>query len=108
MNSESRLRSLPFGALAGLSDGLEPALARVLVGEPAERVLDRFLRAHRTLDADGRRACAEAVFGVGLWRRRLRHALGGAPGSPRLLLALLLRDLGGRADAAALAGLAEG
>jgi len=106
MSAEDRLRGLPFEALAGLSGALEPALARVLAGEPAERVLDRFLRAHRGLGATGRAACAEAVFGVGLWRRRLRHALGGAPGSPLLLLALLLRDLGGRADAAALAGLA--
>ena len=40
----------------------------------------------------------EALFGVGLWRRRLRfHAGEGAP--PRLLLASLLRDLAGRGDA---------
>ena len=106
MSAEDRLRGVPFEALAGRSGALEPALARVLAGERAERVLDRFLRAHRGLDATGRAACAEAVFGVGLWRRRLRHALGGAPGTPLLLLALLLRDLGGRADAAGLAGLA--
>ena len=103
---EERLRDAPFEALAGQVGALEPALARVLAGEAAERVLERFLRSHPGFDAAGRAACAEAVFGVGLWRRRLRSALGGAPGSPRLLLALLLRDLAGRDDAAALAGVA--
>ncbi len=105
MNSESRLRGVPFEALAGLAAELEPALAGVLSGAPAESLVDRFLRAHRGLDARGRAACAEAIFGVGLWRRRLRHAAGEAPGSPRLLLALLLRELAGRGDAAELAGL---
>lgn len=108
MTAEGRLRGLPFEALAGLAGELEPALSRILDGDPAERVLERFLRDHRGLDAAGRGACAEALFGVGLWRRRLRHPLGGAPGTPRLLLALLLRDLALRADAAALAGLDEG
>jgi 16S rRNA (cytosine967-C5)-methyltransferase len=105
MNSESRLRGVPFEALAGLVGELEPVLAELLAGAAAERLVDRFLRAHRDLDARGRAACAEAIFGVGLWRRRLRHALGDAPGSPRLLLALLLRELAGRSDAAELAGL---
>jgi 16S rRNA (cytosine967-C5)-methyltransferase len=105
MTPEARLREVPFEALAGLAPELEPVLAGVLAGDAAERRLDRFLRDHRGLDARGRAACAEAVFGVGLWRRRLRHALGGAPGSPRLLLGLLLRDLAGRGDAAGLAGL---
>ena len=105
MTAEARLRAVPFGALAGLADALAPALSEVVEGAAAERVLDRFLRAHRDLDAAGRQACAEAIFGVGLWRRRLRHGLGGRPDSPRLLLALLLRDLAGRTDAAALAGL---
>jgi 16S rRNA (cytosine967-C5)-methyltransferase len=108
MTAEGRLRGLPFEALAGLAGALEPALGRILDGDPAERVVERFLRDHRGLDAPGRCACAEALFGVGLWRRRLRHPLGGAPGTPRLLLALLLRDLALRADAAALAGLDEG
>ncbi len=105
MTPEARLREVPFEALAGLAPELEPVLAGVLAGDAAERRLDRFLRDHRGLDARGRAACAEAVFGVGLWRRRLRHALGGAPGSPRVLLGLLLRDLAGRGDAAELAGL---
>ena len=107
MSPEARLRQVPFEALAGHAAELEPALAEVLSGAPAERILDRFLRDHRALHARGRAACAEAIFGVGLWRRRLRHALLGATGSPRLLLALLLRDLAGREDAAALAGLPD-
>jgi 16S rRNA (cytosine967-C5)-methyltransferase len=107
MKPESRLRGVPFEALSGLATDLEAALAEVLSGAAAERLVDRFLRAHRGLDARGRAACAEAIFGVGLWRRRLRHGLGGAPGSPRILLALLLRDLAGRSDAAGLAGLPE-
>jgi 16S rRNA (cytosine967-C5)-methyltransferase len=105
MTPEGRLRGVPFEALAGLAGALEGPLEEVLGGAAAEQVLDRFLRAHRTLDAAGRAACAEALFGVGLWRRRLRHPLGGAAGTPRLLLALLLRDLAGRSDAAHLAGL---
>lgn len=119
----ARLRSIPWAALDGLAPALGAPLAAVLGGAAAERVLDRFLRAHRTLSADGRAAVAEAVFGVGLWRRRLAAQLGipfvaPAPGAvvavpeadARRLLAALLRDLGGVAgpDACALAGLAPG
>jgi len=104
--AEDRLRAVDWDALPPIAAALDAPLAEVLAGAPAERVLDRFLRGHRALDRRGRAAAAEALFGVGLWRRRLRHHLGGAPESPRLLLALLARDLGGRADAAALAGLA--
>ena len=76
----------------------------MLSGSAAERVLDRFLRSRRDLDATRRQAVAEAVFGVGLWRRRLRfHAGEHAP--PLLLLASLLRDLAGRDDAERLCGL---
>jgi 16S rRNA (cytosine967-C5)-methyltransferase len=79
----------------------------VLSGAAAERVLDRFLRAHRDLTASARQAAAEAIFGVGLWRRRLRfHAGEDAP--PLLLLASLLRDLAGREDAEGICGLAGG
>jgi len=106
MNAEERLRTIDWEALAPLAADLDGPLAEVLDGAPAERVLDRFLRAHRSLDRRGRAAAAEAVFGVGLWRRRLRQQLVDRPGTPRLLLALLLRDLGGREDAAALTGLA--
>jgi 16S rRNA (cytosine967-C5)-methyltransferase len=96
--AEARLREVPWEALDGLAPALDAPLADVLAGAPGERVLDRFLRAHRALDGAGRRAVAEAIFGVGLWRRRLRHHAGDdAP--PRLLLASLLRDLAGRDDA---------
>ena len=55
----------------------------------------------------GRQAAAEAIFGVALWRRRLRfHAGEAAP--PLLLLASLLRDLAGRPDAERLCGLPAG
>ncbi len=58
----------------------------MLAGTAAERVLDRFLRSRPDLAAAGRQAVAEAIFGVGLWRRRLRfHAGEDAP--PLLLLA---------------------
>ncbi len=100
----SRLRSLPWDALEGVASALEAPLGEVLAGTAAERVLDRFLRSRRDLAAAGRRAAAEAIFGVGLWRRRLRFHVGeDAP--PLLLLASLLRDLAGRGDAARLCGL---
>jgi 16S rRNA (cytosine967-C5)-methyltransferase len=70
-------------------------------------VLDRLLRARPGLGREARAAVAEAVFGVGLWRRRLAwHAGGDAP--PRLLLAALVRDLGGEPDAEAILGLPAG
>jgi 16S rRNA (cytosine967-C5)-methyltransferase len=93
--------------LSGLSPALDAPLAEVLAGAPADAVLSRFLRARPALPAEARAAAAEAVLGVGLWRRRLRAQLGGG-GGPRLLLAALLRDLGGRADAERLAELPAG
>jgi len=118
VRAEARLREVPWAALAGLAAGsgsplapaLDAPLAAVLGGAAAERVLDRFLRDHRALDGDGRRAAAEAIFGVGLWRRRLRFHLGARPESPRVLLALLLRDVAGLAAETALGatGLAPG
>ena len=106
-HAEARLRAVPWDRLAGLAPSLDAPLAEILEGAPAERVLDRLLRSRRELDADGRRAVAEALFGVGLWRRRLRwHAGEGAPA--RLLLASLLRDLAGRGDAERLLELAAG
>ncbi|MFL5299845.1 MAG: RsmB/NOP family class I SAM-dependent RNA methyltransferase [Anaeromyxobacteraceae bacterium] len=71
--SERRLEEVPWRALAGLAPALEPALSAVLAGAAAERVVDRFLRAHRGLDADGRRAAKEAIYGVAVWRRRLAY-----------------------------------
>jgi 16S rRNA (cytosine967-C5)-methyltransferase len=103
----ARLRAVPWGRLEGLAPALGPALAELLGGAAAERVLDRLLRARRDLDADGRRAVAEALFGVGLWRRRLRHHAGEGA-APLALLAALLRDLAGRDDAERLLGLPAG
>lgn len=93
---ERRLRSIPWQALAGLGPTLAPALAEVLAGTPAERVLDRLLRAHRDFTPEQRAVTAEALFGVGLWRRRLRAH---HDGSPLELLAVLARDLGGADEA---------
>jgi 16S rRNA (cytosine967-C5)-methyltransferase len=70
-------------------------------------VLDRFLRSRADLSRQGRRVAAEAVFGVGLWRLRLRFQTG-AEAPPLLLLASLLRDLAGRDDAEALCELPRG
>jgi len=108
--AEARLRGLPWRALQGLGPELDAPLAAVLGGAAAERVLDRFLRDHRALDGAARAACAEAIFGVGLWRRRLA-ALLGRPlerAAPRLLLAVLVRDLGGEAGAEVLLDLPPG
>jgi 16S rRNA (cytosine967-C5)-methyltransferase len=137
--SERRLEEVPWRALGGLAAALEPALAEALAGAAAERVVDRFLRAHRDLGADGRRAAKEAVYGVAVWRRRLAYhasfdsaplrgatlrtnggggpfALSGAAERrsrsatplPLVLLAALLRDLAGVADAEALLDLPAG
>jgi 16S rRNA (cytosine967-C5)-methyltransferase len=102
----ARLRDVPWRALDGLGPALDGPLADVLAGTPAERVLDRFLRAHRALGSAARAAVAEAVFGVGLWRRRLRVSVGRGDAPPRVLLAALARDLGGLRDACAVLGLA--
>ncbi|MGE6757648.1 RsmB/NOP family class I SAM-dependent RNA methyltransferase [Corallococcus interemptor] len=86
---------------------MSDALARVLSGDPAERVLDRTLRAHRDLSREGRQALKEAVFNVGLWRRRLGFLLDSQDASPSQLLFALLHGLVGvpASEAAAWAGL---
>ncbi len=122
--SEQRLREVPWRALAGIASALDAPLAAVLAGEPAERIVDRFLRAHRELGSDERVAVKEAIYGLAVWRRRLAwHACQGRRGTsprptqsqmdeagitPRAFLAALLRDLGGAAEAEALAGLPAG
>jgi 16S rRNA (cytosine967-C5)-methyltransferase len=103
--SEARLRGVPWDALRGLAPGLDAPLAAALGGAPAGDALAGFLRARPALGAAARAAAAEAVLGVALWRRRLRAELRREDAPPRLLLAALLRDLAGRPDAAALAGL---
>ncbi|NPD26695.1 RsmB/NOP family class I SAM-dependent RNA methyltransferase [Corallococcus exiguus] len=104
----SRLSSQPWSALQGLSAVVSEALARVLSGDPAERVLDRTLRSHRDLSREGRQALKEAVFNVGLWRRRLGFLLDSPDPSPSQLLFALLHGLVGvpASDAASWAGLA--
>ena len=106
--AEDRLRGLPWDPLAALAPDLDRPLEEVLAGAAADAVLGRFLRGRPALDAAARGAAAEAVLGVGLWRRRLLAQLRVAAAPPRHLLAALLRDLGGRADAEALAGLPAG
>lgn len=96
-DSERRLTTVPWHALEGLGPLLEPALTEVLSGGAAERALDRLLRAHRDFTAEQRTVCAEALFGVGLWRRRLRCHL---DGTPLQLLAVLAGELGGFGGAA--------
>ena len=86
-----RLQAVPWDALDGLVDAVLPAIGRVLDGAAAEREIDRFLRSHRALGPLQRTAVVEAVFGVGLWRRRLRAHAGSS--DPRALLFALLRDL---------------
>ena len=95
-SAEERVASVPWEALTGLGPLLDEPLRHVLEGSAAERVLDTVLRANRSLSADQRQVVAESVFGVGLWRRRLR-ALHSREASPRELLATLVNDLGQRA-----------
>ncbi len=94
-----RLRNVPWDALR--PDVAVPAIARVLDGAPAEREVDRALRASRELGAEERAAVVEAIFGVALWRRRLRWETGSR--DPAVLLASLLRDLAGLPESRALA-----
>ncbi|MCC6336316.1 MAG: RsmB/NOP family class I SAM-dependent RNA methyltransferase [Myxococcales bacterium] len=70
--AEQRVRDVPWEALEGIRELLGAPIDEMLAGSAAERVLDRFLRAHREFSEEQRRVCAEAIFGVGLWRRRLQ------------------------------------
>ncbi|MBF5042874.1 RsmB/NOP family class I SAM-dependent RNA methyltransferase [Simulacricoccus sp. 17bor-14] len=103
------MRAQPWEALSGLAEVAGAAIARVLGGTAAERVLDRTLRDHRALGSEQRRALVEAVFNVGLWRRRLVfHLRGGEPSAAAHLFALLHALAGVSApEAARLAGLPE-
>jgi 16S rRNA (cytosine967-C5)-methyltransferase len=87
----SRLRLVPWAALR--KDLALPAIEAALRGRPAEREIDRTLRAHRGLSRDERAALVEAIFGVSLWRRRLAWHAGAS--DPASLLEALIRDLGG-------------
>jgi 16S rRNA (cytosine967-C5)-methyltransferase len=101
-----RLRHIPWDALR---PGLAlPAINRVLEGTAAEREVDRALRSCPELERNERTALVEAIFGVALWRRRLRWEIGPAgPSGGAALLGSLLRDLAGLPEdrALALAGL---
>ncbi len=67
-------------------------LGAVLAGREATRALTRLLRQHPTWTGAERHVAAEAVLGVALWRRRLRHhAVDDTPGA---LLEALLWHLG--------------
>lgn len=70
--ARQRLATVPWPLLPELAPVLAPALDAVLSNTPAADVLDRLLRAHPEFSAAHRRLAAEAVFGLGLWRRRLR------------------------------------
>jgi 16S rRNA (cytosine967-C5)-methyltransferase len=72
-------------------------------------VLDRTLRAHRHLSREQRQVLAEAVFNVGLWRRRLGFHLGLPEAPPSSLLYVLLHRLVGlpAEESARLVGLAS-
>jgi 16S rRNA (cytosine967-C5)-methyltransferase len=106
-SSVARLSGVPWRSLAGLAPSLDIPLSAVLGGTAAERVLARYLRGRPSLSPPERRAVAEAVFGVGLWRRRLAHHTGSGAG-PRALLATLLRDLAGVREAEAICELPAG
>ena len=102
-----RLQAVPWDALEGIVETVLPPIQRVLAGAAAEREIDALLRANRTLDTRQRAAVVEAIFGVGLWRRRL--AVHTASPDPRALLFALLRDLSGveESQAAKLVALAS-
>src|SRR5690606_33075713 len=85
-----------WAELAAIRDPVLEAATQVLAGTSAERVLDRLLRAHRDWSGPQRRVAAESVFGLGLWRRRLR-AWSGPDAATADLLAALLWELGGLA-----------
>ncbi len=69
--------------------------------------MDRTLRDHRDLSREQRQALVEALFNVGLWRRRLGFLLGREDAPPAWLLYAFLHGLAGvpAAQAASLAGL---
>lgn len=105
--SVARLAAVPWPSLAGIAPSLDGTLGAVLGGAAAERALAGALRERPWLSAPERCAVAEAVFGVGLWRRRLAHHAGDGA-SPRALLTALLRDLSDVEGAEAICGLAAG
>lgn len=103
VKSLERVRRVSFSPLLGVPEAAE-AIAQILRGEPAERVVDKTLRGRRGATREERRAIAELCFGVGLWRRRAAHHAGCAPSpqdAPRVIFGFL-RDLAGVASDEAL------
>jgi len=98
--AEARVATIGWEPVDRLADLLAKPLELILHGTPAERVLDKTLRANKHLAAAQRTVVAEALFGVGLWRRRLR-ARHSPDATPLELLATLITDLGQRPHAAA-------
>lgn len=90
----ARLRAVPWHALEGMEPLLEQPLREILEGAAAERVLDKFLRSNRHFSAEQRSVAAESLFGVGLWRRRLRAHLPNHDATPLQLLDVLVSVLG--------------
>lgn len=77
-----RLEGVHWASAAPYMPRLLASLGRVLAGAPAERELDGLLRRCRGASSEARRAIAESVFGVALWRRRLAwHSGSAAPES---------------------------
>lgn len=91
--AKARLHAIPWQAVTAIAPVLEAPLREVLDNRPADRTLDRFLRAHRLFDSATRAVTAEALFGVSLWRRRLRAQLT-PDASPLHLLAALIENAG--------------
>jgi 16S rRNA (cytosine967-C5)-methyltransferase len=73
---EERLRDFPWGAWESLQPLLQEPIAQVLQNHAAERVVDKFLRAHRAFSRDQRHLAKEIIFGVSIYRRRLFHFMG--------------------------------
>jgi 16S rRNA (cytosine967-C5)-methyltransferase len=101
----ARLATLPWADLASIGADLAAPLAEILSGTPAERILDRTLRAHRAYTPSQRTLVAECLFGVGLWRRRLSSQCPEPNPEPLRLLAIFAHALGGRSEAARWLGL---
>ncbi|MFM2152632.1 MAG: hypothetical protein RL199_1067 [Pseudomonadota bacterium] len=59
---------------------VESALDRIVAGEPADRVLERTLRANRNLSSAERRNVASRVLGIALWRGRFELLAPGGRG----------------------------
>ena len=90
--AEERLRSIDWTSLQALREDVVQALEPVLAGCEAARALTGLLRRHSRWSRTERAAVSEALLGVALWRRRLRHH--SPDGSPSALLDVLVRELG--------------